>query len=251
VKPTVASPAPIEYPDSDGKPLSDNTLQFEWIQRLTGNLLILFRDNANVFVGGDLLWYPVQNFDKIRQAPDAFVVFDRPKGYRGSYKQWEEGNLPMTVVFEVRSPNDSDRLMKKKLKFYDEYAADEYYRIDPQKNTLAAYRRLAGQLGPQRLVSGSYTSPRLGIRFAVSAASVAVFYPDGRSFLPVEEIDADRQRANQRADTAEQRADSAVQRANAAEQRANRLVELGRKARLGQASPDELAELERLEEGTA
>ena len=270
MKPTVAPPAPVEYPDDDGLPMADNTLQFEWIQVLTGNLAALYRDRADVFVGGNLLWYPVEGFPKIRRAPDALVVFDRPKVYRGSYKQWEEGNIPMTVVFEVRSPNDGDRLMKKKLKFYDRYEVEEYYMLDPEQHILEVYRRLAGQLGPQRLVGGNYTSPRLQIRFQVSEDAVAVFLPDGRPFMPFEEVEADRQRQRRRADSAEQRvvsaqqqvvvaqqqAVSAEQRVVAAEQqvtdlqrRAARLAELSRRARRGQASANELAELERLEEG--
>ncbi len=30
---------------------------------------------------------------KTRQAPDVMVVFGRPKGRRGSYKQWEKNNI--------------------------------------------------------------------------------------------------------------------------------------------------------------
>ena len=52
---------------------------------------IVFRDDPNVFVAGDLLWYPVEGDPKTRMAPDTMVAFGRPKGYRGSYKQWVEG----------------------------------------------------------------------------------------------------------------------------------------------------------------
>ncbi len=51
------------------------------------NLEILFANNDDVFVAGDLLWYPVQGNNTIRLAPDAMVVFGRPKGDRGSYRQ--------------------------------------------------------------------------------------------------------------------------------------------------------------------
>jgi hypothetical protein len=50
----------IDYPDSDGKPMSDNTLQFEWIMRIKGGLDIVFANDPDVFVAGDLLWYPVR-----------------------------------------------------------------------------------------------------------------------------------------------------------------------------------------------
>ncbi|ELS44641.1 hypothetical protein [Microcystis aeruginosa] len=79
----------IEYPDSDGKPMADNTEQYEWIVKIKENLEILFANSPNVFIAGDLLWYPVQD-KKITGpvAPDVMVVFGRPKGRRGSYKQW-------------------------------------------------------------------------------------------------------------------------------------------------------------------
>ncbi len=58
----------IDYPDCDGKPMSDNTLQFQWIVTLQGGLDDLFRDNPDVFIAGDLLWYPVEGKNKIRRA---------------------------------------------------------------------------------------------------------------------------------------------------------------------------------------
>src|SRR5437868_15431503 len=88
----------LEYPDSDGQPLSDNTLQFQWIVTIQGNLDALYRDDQNVFVAGDLLWYAVAGQPTIRTAPDALVAFGRPKGYRGSYKQWQEGGIAPQVV---------------------------------------------------------------------------------------------------------------------------------------------------------
>ncbi len=68
----------IIYPDSDGEPMSDNTKQFRWIVTIKENLEILFANNPEVFVAGDLFWYPVQGNNKIRQAPDAMVVFGGP-----------------------------------------------------------------------------------------------------------------------------------------------------------------------------
>jgi hypothetical protein len=37
----------------------------------------------------DLLWYPVRGQPRLRMAPDVLVALGRPKGYRGSYRQWE------------------------------------------------------------------------------------------------------------------------------------------------------------------
>src|SRR5262249_57937537 len=82
--PSGAAPAAeVEYPDCDGEPMSDNTLQFEWIVTIKEGLEAVFRDDPDVFVAGDLLWYPIEGDNKTRAAPDAMVAFGRPKGYRG------------------------------------------------------------------------------------------------------------------------------------------------------------------------
>lgn len=77
----------IIYPDSDGKPMADNTRQFRYIVTIQGGIAALFADHPDVFVAGDLLWYPVEGNNKIRAAPDTMVVFGRPPGDRGSYLQ--------------------------------------------------------------------------------------------------------------------------------------------------------------------
>ena len=94
----------IEYPDDDGLPMADNTRQLRWIVVLYDNLCALFRQNADVFVAGNHLWYPEEGHPEVRNAPDVMVVFGRPKGDRGSYRQWEEGGVPVTVAVEILSP---------------------------------------------------------------------------------------------------------------------------------------------------
>ena len=69
--------------------MSDNTLQNDWMVTIKGGLSTLFLKDPNVFVACDLLWYPVQGDPNKRIGPDVMVVFGRPKGRRGAYKQWE------------------------------------------------------------------------------------------------------------------------------------------------------------------
>ncbi|NER03433.1 MAG: Uma2 family endonuclease [Okeania sp. SIO3C4] len=94
-----------------------------------------------VFVAGDLLWYPQQGNPKITQAPDVMVIFGVPKGDRGSYKQWEENNIPPQVVFEILSPSNTQKEMNKKLLFYNRHGVEEYYIYDPDKNQLSGFLR--------------------------------------------------------------------------------------------------------------
>lgn len=195
----------IIYPDSDGQPMSDNTKQFEWIVTIKGGLDALFRDDPNVFVAGDLLWYPVEGNNKIRVAPDTMVAFGRPKGYRGSYKQWQEDNIAPQVVFEILSPGNTLTEMAKKLELYEVYGVEEYYLYDPDKNDLSIWLRLEGRLTVVEQTS-SWVSPHLGVRFELTSDTMQIYRPDGRPFATYVELDRQRETAEQRAETAEQRA---------------------------------------------
>ena len=55
----------VVYPETDGKPIAETTLQLEWIFKIKGGLDYLFAGNPDVFVAGDLFWYPVEG-----QQPD-------------------------------------------------------------------------------------------------------------------------------------------------------------------------------------
>jgi Uma2 family endonuclease len=190
----------ISYPDSDGNPMADNTKQFEWIVLIKKNLDLLFRDHPDVFVAGDLLWYPVKGNPKIRTAPDALVAFGRPKGDRGSYKQWEEADIPPQVVFEILSPGNTLVEMERKLLFYDRYGVEEYYIYDPDANTLRGWLRNEYSLDAIESMA-NWHSPRLGIRFDLSSDELQIFHPDGTRFLSfielAQEIDQEQQRADQ------------------------------------------------------
>ena len=129
------------YPESDGKPMADNTEQFRWIDLIENGLEILFIADPRVFVAGDLLWYPVIGDKKTRVAPDALVVFGRPKGPRGSYANEYEENISPQVVFEVMSPSNNEPEMKRKREFYEKYGVEEFYIYDPDRGTLRGFLR--------------------------------------------------------------------------------------------------------------
>jgi len=132
---------PIVYPESDGQAMADNTLQYRWIVTIQGGIDAIFKEDPNVFVAGDLLWYPVEGNNKIRVAPDIMVAFDRPKGERGSYLQWRENNITPQVVFEILSPGNTLTEMAKKWQFYNHYGVEEYYLYDPDKQDLSGWIR--------------------------------------------------------------------------------------------------------------
>jgi Uma2 family endonuclease len=189
----------IIYPDSDGQPMADNTKQFRWIVVIKENLELLFADNADVFVAGDLLWYPIQG-DTLRQAPDVMVAFGRPKGDRGSYRQWEENNIAPQVVFEILSPGNRLGEMLRKLDFYRRYGVEEYYIYDPDKVELTGLLRSGDELSVIENMEG-WTSPRLQIQFHLTDEGMEIYRPDGEKFLTSLELaqqrDAERLRAEE------------------------------------------------------
>lgn len=194
----------IIYPDSDGLPMSDNTEQFEWISRIKWGIQHLYADDPNVFVAGDLLWYPVKGKPRVRAAPDTMVVFGRPMGYRGSYVQWREDNVPPQVVFEIKSPGNTKPEMQKKWDFYNRYGVEEYYFYDPESNRLDGWIRREADLEPIDFEDG-WVSPRLGIGFELTYETFELIAPNGEPFAPTDDVYLERDEEKQRRIEAERR----------------------------------------------
>lgn len=201
----------VIYPESDGQPMADNTKQFRWIVTIKQNLDWMYADDSNVFVAGDLFWYPVEGRNNIVNAPDVMVVLGRPKSDRGSYKQWEEEKIAPQVVFEILSPSNSQTEMDKKLLFYDRYGVEEYYIYNPDKYTLNGWLRAEDGLDAIEQMNG-WVSPRLSIRFDLSAEELQIYRPDGSNFYSYVEICQQLEQEKQRAEQERQRAEQAEQR---------------------------------------
>ena len=204
-------PAEVIYPDSDGKPMADNTRQFDYIVMIQGGLAALFADRPDVFVAGDLLWYPVEGNIQIRAAPDAMVAFGRPPGYRGSYVQCREDGIAPQVAFEVLSPGNSRAEIRRKLQFYEQYGVEEYYEYDPDRGTLKGWLRRDEHLEPIAAMEG-WVSPLLGIRFSLEGTDLVLYRPDGRRFETFVELERRAEIERQRAETERQRAETERQR---------------------------------------
>ena len=217
-------PKVTHYPDDDGLPMSDNTVQFRWIVLLETNLEAQYRDAADVFVAGNHLIYPVEDDADTRQAPDVYVAFGRPKGDRGSYKVWEEGGVFPQVVFEVWSPSNRFEQMLDKQAFYEKYGADEYYIVYPEFPAhVGVWRREGGKLVRVEDFA-SWVSPRLGIRFEIVRGELRVRGADGQPFRTAVEVIAERDAADRAAARAAEKAKESQAKA---ERLAARLRELG------------------------
>ena len=209
----------IEYPDSDGLPMCDNTLQWFWMVLIKEGLERLFADDPNVFVAGNLLWYPVEGDNRLRIGPDVMVAFGRPKGYRGSYQTWREGNQSPHVVFEIVSPCNTQAELMEKGDFYETYGVEEYYIFDPIRSTLRGYQRRGTEwLAIPSMVN--WVSPRLQVRFQLDGKDLVLEGPDGRRFVSLAETDRQRQQAEDRANRAIAHADQVQARADQEQARA-------------------------------
>jgi Uma2 family endonuclease len=226
----------VAYPESDGKPMADNTKQFDWMTTIKLGLEALFKDQSDVFIAGDLLWYPVRGNIKIRLASDVMVAFGRPKGERGSYIQFVENDIPPQVVFEILSPKNTAAEMERKRVFYEQYGVEEFYIYNPKKITLEGWRLQQGRLEPIAQMQ-SWVSPRLGVRFELDP-ELKLFKPEGQPILTYVELTEQSEQERQRRSLAEQRLvqerdqremaekerDQAIQRAEQERQRAEKLA---------------------------
>lgn len=218
-------PQSIIYPDSDGNPMADNTKQFEVIVALHSGFAALYKADPNVFVAGDLLWYPVEGDNRTRAAPDVMLAFGRPKGDRGSYKQWVEANIAPQVVFEILSPGNRLTEMAKKFAFYQRYGVEEYYIYDPDSGDLSGWLRSGQTLEVIDEMQG-WVSPRTQVSFSIEDGALVIYRPDGKPFETYLELlaraEEERVRAEQERVRAEQERARAEQEYTRAEQESQR-----------------------------
>jgi Uma2 family endonuclease len=198
--------AEIIYPSSDGQPMAESTTQYKLIVKIQAGCESLFKNDPNVFVAADLLWYPVEGRPDISQAPDTMVIFGRPKGDRPSYIQFQEDNIAPQVTFEIRSHNDRQTKMNKKLSFYQRHGVEEYYLYDPERNELEGWQRIEGNLEVVEPMEG-WISPRLGVRFELGEDGLEIYRPDGQRFLSYAELEEQGELNRQRAEQESQRAE--------------------------------------------
>jgi Uma2 family endonuclease len=206
----------ILYPESDGKPMADNSIQFNWIVYLKSNLDRLLKRAPNVVVIGNMLWYAVEDEPSICAAPDVMVIFGRPKRERGSYKQWLEEDVSPQVVFEILSPSNTRREMREKREWYERYGVEEYYEYDPDRNRLKIWIR-EGETLREIVETAAFRSPLLEVRFELNETTMTVYFPNGKAFESFLELD-------ERADEERTRADEERTRSNRERERVNKLA---------------------------
>ncbi len=219
----VDDPAAVHYPDSDGEPMAENARQALIIRTLILGFERLYAGRADVWVGGDCFWYPVEGDPRTVTAPDVIVVAGLPApidvNTLGSYRQWEHSPAPLLVV-EVLSPSNTAADLIRKLAFYDQYGVREYWLFDPDNGLLQVYWRdgevMAAALHPE----AGWVSPATGVHLRVVNGELVASDPGGGRAWRSPLAEAERADAEaRRADAEARRADAEAERARALEAR--------------------------------
>lgn len=223
----VAPEKQIVYPETDGKPMAETDVHIDALIYLREALKDYFREESNVYVAGNMLFYYEEGNPEACVAPDVFVVKGVPKRERRIYKLWDEG-VPPAVVFEITSRGTRLEDLGTKRALYAMLGVTEYFLYDPLgeylKPSLQGYQLVGEEYqrvrpeAEERLVSQV-----LGLELRLEEGRLRLVNPatGERLLTPAEAL------AAQRAEAATRRA--AEERAAHVEAEAERLrVELAR-----------------------
>ena len=256
----------LEYPETDGQPMSESDATRDYLLYSVAVLESYFQGHRNVYVSGNLFIYYEEGNNKKSISPDVFVIFGVSKRKRRSYKTWQEnGKLP-SFVLEVTSFSTKRQDEVEKVALYASLGVEEYFQYDPTGEYLRP------QLKGRRLVDGVYQplplqlmangepvihSQVLGLDLCLqrpSAASLLIpqivplalelRYYDAQTGTKLlsyreseqarEQAEAERilaEQAQQRAEQAQQQAEQAQQQAEQAQQQAEQAQQQAEQAR--------------------
>jgi Uma2 family endonuclease len=126
---------PVDYPETDGKPMAETDLHRDEMADTIGLLKHRYRGAPRTYVAGNLLVYYEEGNPSACFAPDVFVVFDTHKRRRRIYKLWEEKRVP-SFVLEVTSRGTRLEDKGSKRELCAELGVSEYFLFDPEADYL-------------------------------------------------------------------------------------------------------------------
>ena len=176
----------IDYPSSDGKPMTESEAQFLPLTYVALALREHFKQRDDVYVGANMFLYYEQNNPRAVVAPDVFVVVGAPKRVRDSYLLWNEPKGP-DFVLEVTSRSTRREDQGRKKRVYASLGVGEYFLFDPTGDYLRP--RLQGfvlrqgryeRLPTARLPHGepSLSSEAVGLDLRVRGEELRLYDPD-------------------------------------------------------------------------
>jgi Uma2 family endonuclease len=237
------TPTFVEYPDSDGQPMTESDATRIYLIYCVEALRLFFQGRSQVYVSGNLFIYYQEGQTNKSVSPDVFVVFGVSNRKRRSYKAWQEaGKLP-SFILEITSLSTKKQDEESKPLLYASLGVPEYFQYDPTGDYLKP------QLKGKRLVNGSYEpippttltdgtvilhSETLGLDLrllpadqttvqfpGIATRELRLFDPQtGAKLLSYQEAEQARLEAEQMANEERQRAEQESQRAEQESQRA-------------------------------
>ncbi|MDQ2733320.1 MAG: Uma2 family endonuclease, partial [Armatimonadota bacterium] len=239
----LSTPAEIEYPDSDGKPMAETDTHRD----LMSNHILMFQaryeHDPNAYVSGNNFIYYKEGEPKKFISPDVYYVPGVPKRKRNSYKVWEEGGRVPVIAFEFTSRSTKNEDQVTKFKIYEqELKTQELVYFDPTgdylKPPLQGHRLVNGRYVRIEMVNGRLYSEELGLEIMADGDNLRLYDPVTEEWLltPREH----RLRADQEA----RRAHEQAQRANEEAQRANEEAQRANEEARARAAAEAMAEME-------
>jgi Uma2 family endonuclease len=170
-RPVAGFTKPIEYPESDGKPVTEGDVHFDTFHSLWLPMKAWAVSKGDRYYGGGLFVYCREGDPSVRLVLDGFVAFGTPPGDRNTFKTWVEGTLP-SVVFEITSRKTRRVDFGEKWRVYqDVRRVSEYFLFDPREEyldpPLQGFRRVRGAFQPLKpRKDGTLVSRRLSLTLA-------------------------------------------------------------------------------------
>ena len=195
-------PVPVEYPESDGKPMAETEVHLRVMLDAIATLWDRYGSQADVYVGGNMFMYYVENAPNISVSPDVFVAFGPSREpMRRVWRTWEEGKFA-DFVLEVTSESTRGEDEGRKRDIYRRLGVTEYWQFDPtgdylepvlkgrRLNARRAYRPIPLTTAPDGTLRGE--SRVLALHLCLDGRRLRLYDPATGEFLrtPKEHIAA-------------------------------------------------------------
>lgn len=195
--PTTGKPSLYDYPESDGKPMAETPWHMQAMVDAIWALKEHFRDlpdvsRRDVYVGGNMMMYYVEDDTRTSVSPDVFVTFGVPRlPERRVWRTWTEGGKLADFVLEVTSKSTRREDEATKSELYAKLGVREYWQFDPEGDYLdpmlkgrrldpgGVYRPLVLEERDGALCHGSL----LGLELRLEGDRLRFFDPAGGGYL--------------------------------------------------------------------
>ncbi len=184
-----STPARVEYPESDGKPLGETGIHVEAIFALLDVIRNHYDGRTDASVLADMFLYYREGKPRRCVAPDVFLTLGVPDNrLRRTFRVWEEGKAP-DLVIEVTSMKTLDDDLNRKFEIYrDDLSVREYFLFDPEAAyldpPLIGYRLIDNEYEQIEPVDGRLPSEVMGVHLERDDDRLRLYDPRKGRYVP-------------------------------------------------------------------